>query len=56
MSRRKKGKQRRPEVQSEPERTGPAPDPPRPSLPLLLFAIILTLFWIGGLLALALLT
>ena len=56
MSRRKKGKQRRPEPQSEPERTGPEPDPPRPNRPLLLFATVLTLFWIGGLVALALLT
>ena len=56
MSRRKKEKKRRPEPQSEPVRIAPKPDPPRPNRPLLLFAIVLTVFWIGGLVALAVLT
>ena len=56
MSRRKKGKQRRLEPQSEPGTSRPEPDPPRPNLPLLLFAILLTVFWIGGLVALAVFT
>ncbi len=56
MSRRKKEKKRRPESQSEPARSGLEPDPPRPNRPLLLFAIVLTALWIGGLVALAVLT
>ncbi len=53
MSRRKKEKKRRPEPQPEPVPRSPEPDPPRPNRPLLLFAIVLTVLWIGALVALA---
>lgn len=56
MSRQKKEKKRRLEPQPEPVRTAPEPDPPRPNRPLLLFAIILSVLWIGVLVVLAVFT
>lgn len=57
MSRRKKGKNSRPE-QPPPEAVseGPIASPPRPNRPLLAFAIVLTLLWVGALLTLAIWT
>ena len=54
MSRRKKEKTRRPEPEST--RSSPVPNPPRPNRPLLLFAIVLTVLWVGALVAMAVFT
>ncbi|MHB8899111.1 MAG: hypothetical protein ACYC6Y_10230 [Thermoguttaceae bacterium] len=53
MSRRKKEKDRRPAGESQGACPGPVPDPPRPNRPLLAAAILLTLLWIGALVAMA---
>lgn len=56
MSRRKKGKKRPLEAKPEAVQSSPEPNPPRPNRPLLLFAIVLTLVWIGALVAMAVFT
>ncbi len=56
MSRRKKGKNSRPEQPPEAVSEGRVANPPRPNRPLLAFAIVLALLWIGVLLTLAIWT
>ncbi|NLS94591.1 MAG: hypothetical protein GXX96_20735 [Planctomycetaceae bacterium] len=56
MSRRKKRNTHRPETQPEPARTTPEPNPPRPNPPLLVFAIVLAVLWMGALVVMAVFT
>ncbi len=56
MSRRNKEKNHRPEPKPDPAPSGPTPDPPRPNRPLLLFAVVLTVVWVGVLAVLAVFT
>ena len=56
MSRRKKGKNSRPERPPEAVSEGPVANPPRPNRALLIFSIVLALLWVGVLLTLAIWT
>lgn len=56
MSRRNKEKHHRPEPKPDPVPLGPTPDPPPPNRPLLLFAVALTVLWVGILAVLAVFT